>query len=98
VNYVDQLAHEIREQVPPALQPEGEAQLLFRLYALLARIKGERVSAEDVHDAWCIWMSTEDPSHPSIRPFEELDDQTRQEDEPFVDAIRQAVRSRHSAT
>jgi hypothetical protein len=93
VSYIDESAARIRKGVPRGRIPRGNTELLFRLYALLSRVKGERVSAEDVHDAWSIWMSIQDPSHPSIRPFDELDPETRKEDEPFVAAIRHAVRN-----
>ncbi len=93
MNYIDERAAKIRKGVPRARIPHGNTELLFRIYALLSRVKGERVSAEDVHDAWCVWMSMEDPSHPSLRPFDELDAETRKEDEPFVAAIRQASRN-----
>ena len=69
MNYIDTIAIAIRARVPAELLPPGDTDLLFRLYALLARSKGTEVSASDVHDAWCIWMITSDPDHPSIRPF-----------------------------
>jgi hypothetical protein len=91
MNYIDTIAKDIRARVPAKVLPSGDTILLFRLYALLARSKGMAVSASDVHDAWCVWMSTKDPAHPSIRPFDDLDAETRREDEPFVTAIRQAA-------
>jgi hypothetical protein len=97
VNYIDHLASAIKLQVPQERLPDGNTELLFRLYALLAETKGEHVSVEDVHDAWSVWMATEDPSHPSIRPFDELNPETRDEDEPFLAAIHEAVRRRDNA-
>jgi hypothetical protein len=61
---------------------------LFRLYALLVRVKGEAVTAEDVHDAWSIWMLGQRADHESMKPYAELDPSTREADDPFLEAIR----------
>jgi hypothetical protein len=89
VTYLDRIAGAIKDRIPPELLPdEDRLDDLFRLYALLARIKGEQVTEEDVHDAWALWMLQQDGDHESIKPFSELDPSTRQEDQPFVEAIR----------
>jgi len=88
VTYFDDLAAEIEQGVPPELLPDGDTCLLFRLYALLALVKGAGVTAADVHNAWAIWMEQRDPDHRSIRPFEELDAEIQASDEPFAKAIR----------
>jgi hypothetical protein len=89
VTYLEQMAAAIRARVPPGVLPdEDDVDGLFRIYALLARVKGEQVTAEDVHDAWAVWMLGREPEHSSIRPFCDLDPSTRREDRPFVDAIR----------
>lgn len=88
MNYVRKVAHEIRAKVPPNDLPDGDDHLLFDLYAVLALSAGESVRPEDVHNAWVVWMATRDPSHESLRPFQELDPETRAADKPFVDAIR----------
>jgi hypothetical protein len=67
---------------------------LFRLYALLALAKGVEVTAEDVHNAWAVWMSGENPGHQSLRRFTDLDAETRASDEPFVEAIRSVAAER----
>jgi hypothetical protein len=92
VNYIDRLATEIRQQVPARLVPDGDTDALFRLYAVLLRIKGEAVSSEDVHDAWSAWMSATDPDHPALRPHRELSPATRAADVPYVEAIRAVAR------
>ncbi len=78
----------------PELLPEGDTTALFRLYAVLALAKGQRVAAQDVHNAWVAWMSERDPDHRSIRPFSELDEATRHSDAPFLIAIRDVAAER----
>jgi hypothetical protein len=87
VTYLDELAGEIEQEVPPELLPDGDTRTLFPLYALLALVKGTGVTAADVHNAWVVWMEQQDPDHRSIRPFEELDAETQASDEPFAKAI-----------
>ena len=60
-------------------------------YAVLLRAKGAGTQATDVHDAWSAWMIGVDPGHESIRPFDDLDPETRREDSPFLLAIRAAA-------
>lgn len=66
----------------------GEDLQLFRMYAVLARAKGTAVTAEDIHDAWCAWMSARNPEHAALVPFTELDRERQSQDEPFVQAVR----------
>lgn len=95
MSYLDDTAAAIKARVPVHVLPEeSDLSELFRLYALLARVKGERVTSEDVHDAWVLWMLREDPQHSSIKPFNELGPSTRREDSPFVDAIRAVAKDR----
>ncbi|MTD42831.1 hypothetical protein GKE82_00550 [Conexibacter sp. W3-3-2] len=94
--YVDTLAARIREATPSDLIPddagESEVRQLFRLYALLALVRGRDVSAADVHDAWSVWMlGRGEGDHESIVPFVALDDAAQEQDDPFVRAIRAAV-------
>ena len=94
VSYLDDLAADIRSRVEPGLRPEGDATLLFRLYALLAVSKGDQVTARDVHDAWVVWMLERGEEHRSIVSFDQLDESVRQKDAPFVTAIRAAAAAR----
>ncbi|HEX8004123.1 MAG TPA: hypothetical protein VF519_15650 [Mycobacteriales bacterium] len=89
MSYITDLADKIRSQVPEALIP-AESTSLFLMYAVLARAKGAAVTAADVHDAWAAWMESSGREHDAIRPFESLSDDTKDEDLPFVDAIRKA--------
>jgi hypothetical protein len=88
MTYLDELAAQIERQVPARLLPGDNTALLFRLYALLVLAKGQAVTATDVHDAWAVWMQENNPGHPAIRPFEELDAEMQASDEPFVEAIK----------
>jgi hypothetical protein len=87
--YLDETAHRIRERVPASALPDDAEDLtqLFRLYALLVRVKGALVTASDVHDAWSAWMLGRGEDHASLRPYSELAEETRSEDEPFLRAI-----------
>lgn len=91
MNYVSEVAERIRREVPPEVLPDGDTDLLFLIYATLALTIGENVGPEQVHDAWAAWMTYQEPSHESIKPFDELDPETKQEDTPFADAIRRVA-------
>ena len=67
---------------------------LFRIYAVLAMAKGDRVVLEDVHDAWAAWMSGQDPTHRSLMPLRQLPADVQRADQPFLDAIRAVARGR----
>lgn len=90
-SYLDQAAAAIRAELHENPRDATPPQLM-RLYAVLLRVKGAQVTAEDVHDAWSAWMAESQPQHPDIRPFSKLDGATRAADEPFVQAIRSAAR------
>ena len=91
VSYVSEIAERIRREVPSDILPDGDTDLLFLIYSVLALTVGEDVGPEHVHNAWAAWMSHQDPSHESIKPFDELDPATKQEDEPFANAIRRVA-------
>ena len=91
MNYISEIAERIRREVPQEVLPEGDTDLLFLIYAVLALTIGEEVRAEDVHDAWSAWMTHLDPSHQSIKPFFQLGSQTKKSDQPFVDAIKRVA-------
>jgi len=91
MNYISDIAERIRREVPPGALPKGDTDLLFLMYAVLALRVGKDVQAEDVHDTWSAWMTHLDPSHQSIKPFSQLDPQTKKTDQPFVDAIKKVA-------
>ena len=95
-SYIADIAARIRAIVPPELLPEGETYELFLIYAVLALAKGDRVDARDIHNAWAAWMSTKDPDHESIVPYEDLPADVRREDDPFLNAVRAVARDLRS--
>lgn len=98
MTYLDDTAQAIKARVPREALPEGDTQTLFRIYAVLALAKGSQVDAEDVHNAWVVWMAERDPRHSSIKPFQELDANTRRSDDPYVGAIRSVAAERSDPT
>jgi hypothetical protein len=89
VTYIEEIASAIHGRVhPDRLLPEEERGLYLN-YAVLALTVGERVTRQNVHDAWSAWKALSDPDHESIQPFDQLDRDVRREDEPFVNAIRE---------
>ena len=56
MNYIDEIAQAIRARVDPGYElPKTDTQRLFRMYAVLALVKGIGVTAKDVHDSWSAW-------------------------------------------
>lgn len=94
LNYLERDAALIRASLAEGTSVPDDADQLFLVYAVLMRAKGADIQAEDVHDAWSAWMTTIDPEHESVVPFDQLDDATRAEDRPFLQAIRRAATRR----
>jgi hypothetical protein len=92
MTYLDELAATIREYAPAGVTPTRGLDSLFRMYAVLALAKGEKVTPEDVHNAWAAWTQESGEHHREVRPFSELDDATQAEDSPYAEAIHLAVR------
>lgn len=89
--YLERDANLIRQCLPTGVDAPDNSDELFLMYAVLLRAKGAGTQATDVHDAWSAWMIGVDPGHESIRPFDDLDPETRREDSPFLLAIRAAA-------
>ena len=87
MNYLVEIANQIRAAVPGALVPE-DSDDLFLMYAVLARSAGGHTTAENVHDAWTAWMASRGERHESMVPFADLPTSVQREDEPFAKAIR----------
>lgn len=94
MSYIQEIAEAIRAQVAPGLVPTGDVDALFRIYGVLALAKGERVTLEDVHDAWSAWTAGRDPEHRSLRPLDELSLDVQDADRPFLEAVRTVARDR----
>lgn len=95
LNYLDDLAVQIRDSVPKSDLPDEETSDLFRIYAVLLLAKGQKVTAEDVHNAWVAWMTARESTHESLRPFRELSAAVASDDEPYLAAIRSVAGRRH---
>ena len=92
LTYLSPVAEAIRLAVPVELVPD-DADELFLLYALLAKVKGNATTTEDVHDAWTVWKTIRGEAHPSIQPFHDLEADVQNEDVPFLRAIQRAART-----
>ncbi|OLZ68620.1 hypothetical protein AV521_21075 [Streptomyces sp. IMTB 2501] len=92
MTYLDSLAALIRSCLPPHAKPPAYSDGLFRLYAVLLLAKGDQVTDEDVHNAWCAWMQTVNSDHKALIPFSDLDPATRAADTPYTEAIHAATR------
>ena len=90
ISYLDSISSVIREELHESSSDSTPAGLV-RLYAVLLLAKGREVNADDVHNVWSAWMQLTEPDHRDIRPFDELDEQTKAADAPFVAAIRRAA-------
>ena len=93
MTYIDDLEAVSRTESLPTCVRDDAAQRLYRLYALLALVKGAHVTAEDVHDAWAVWITERNSGYLSLVPFVELDQDVQESDQPFVDSIRQVARN-----
>jgi hypothetical protein len=89
--YLDDLAAKIREHIPDERMPDGDANELLRIYAVLLRAKGADVTRSDIHDAWSAWMAKRDGEHASLVPYENLPEDVREEDRVFATAVRRAA-------
>lgn len=86
MNYVQQVTQSLTEQIP------GQDNSLYQLYTLLALVKGEDVTLEDVHDAWSVWRNETNPNHKSLVPFNELIPEIQELDRPYAEAIVKAAK------
>lgn len=86
-SYLDRIAAEIRRTADPEAARTDEDLSLYRLYAILLLAKGQKVSAEDVHNAWAAWASEHEPAHRNLLPFGELSLRTQRKDLVYVNAI-----------
>ena len=91
MTYLDETADAIRAHLPDDVAVPQGTRPLFLAYAILLRSKGTAVTAADVHDAWVAWMLLRDEAHPALRPYDELADDVRALDEPFLAAILAAA-------
>lgn len=82
------------------LYTDLKGEQLVRYYALLAMVKGDNVTLEDVHDAWAMNMNFKTPNPPycyghdhlSIVPFDQLSKETQDRDIEYMEAIKKVAR------
>lgn len=86
-SYLDEISTEIRRTAEPEAVENEEDLLLYRVYAVLLLAKGEKVSAEDVHNAWAVWACEHEPNSKSLIPFQELSPSAQSKDSVYVEAI-----------
>ncbi len=91
MTYLDDDAATIRAHLSEGVQVPDDADDLFRLYAVLARVKGSAVTDEDVHDAWVAWMLSRGETSDAMVPFDRLKARVQAQDAPFAQAIRSAT-------
>ncbi len=84
-NYVERIRDELVKLLPDC------DDALIDLYTLLAIEFGTRTDAVMVHNAWSVWRNRTDPDHRSLIPFPFLSPEVQELDEPYVQAIHQAV-------
>lgn len=98
LNYLEEDAALIVENLPEGFEATAETAPLFLIYAVLMRAKGIYTTLEDVHDAWAAWRSATNPNHSDLVPFDQLDAETRSLDHPFLHAIHAAAHIRNNQT
>lgn len=92
-SYLDEIAIEIRRTAEPEAVESEEDLLLYRVYAVLLLAKGEKVSAEDVHNAWAVWACENEPHSKSLIPFQELSLSAQSKDGAYVEAIHKVAKN-----
>lgn len=90
MSYLKDDADRVRARLPRHVPVPDNSETLFLMYAVLGRAKGARVTQEDIHDAWVAWMEARGEDHEAMKPFNELDRDTQNQDLPFVIAVRDA--------
>jgi len=86
--YLQAIADQVRANLPPGTAVPADSEDLFRLYAVLVRVKGSATTLEDVHDTWVAWEATRNPTHAALVPFDELPPTVQAEDAPLLQAIQ----------
>lgn len=96
MNYIDQIASEICDicETDDGVSPDLRFThvRLYRIYALLCILKGEATTAENVHQAWSVWILEDFPIHRCLVPYDELSDFDKVKDHLYRDAIIQVAK------
>lgn len=91
MTYLEKIAEAIAAELPASDTDQDGMRELLLLYALLAATHGTRVSKRHVHDAWVTWQLLRGEEHEANVPFDELEPDTKGEDEPYREAIIRAA-------
>jgi len=84
MNYIDK----IKEMLDAELNMMGTDYVgLLDLYGLLVMVVGENCTNEHIHDAWSVWQNRTEPTHRSLKPFNELTKEVQDLDEPYRQAV-----------
>jgi hypothetical protein len=94
VNYLDEIARAIHRAAEGHGRPTPADLALHRIYAVLCLSVGGATTNEMVHHAWAAWRSATLPEHPSIVPFDQLDEAVQDLDTPYRNAIRTVAAQR----
>lgn len=92
-NYLERIANDIwleaQSRVNADLVPvyPKEEAVMWLGYAVLCLAKGANTTSEDVHDAWTMWASINQPDHRSSIPFHRLTPEVQAYDDLYRDAI-----------
>jgi hypothetical protein len=91
MNYLESVAKRVQEQIAPNLRPKTRDEELYRVYALLALVRGRQCTLENVHDAWSAWMTGDQPDHDALVPFNLLSQEAQLKDAPYLAAIQRVA-------
>lgn len=84
MNYIQEVEDKLEEILKLRDTPyEG----LLGVYSLLTLTVGTKCSNEDVHNAWSVWQNKVFPTHPSLKPFDELSKEVQNLDDLYRRAI-----------
>lgn len=98
MNYIDRIAVDIGVRCGvKGVDADESGMRLLRIYAVLALTVGERVTWENVHDAWSAWRADAMPRHKSLIPFAELAPDVQALDAKYAEAIQDVARTLSSA-
>jgi hypothetical protein len=85
MNYFEQVMSRLEE-----LHPNMERDY-YRAYALLVFVKGQKVTLEDVHDAWAMVRNETNPNHKDLVRFKKLPATIAEWDRPYAESIKKVA-------
>ena len=83
-NYIE----EVKDMLESELKMRGtDYEGLLDVYGLLVLTVGENCTNKHIHDAWSIWQNRTEPTHKSLKPFNELTKEVQDLDELYRQAV-----------